>query len=120
MHVNDIDRSKAFFEALGYHVNPQFTDANAACRVISGTSHPMLLTTDRMYRFLPKGRTIADPTTATETLLALSCESRAAVDVMFPGSITTITFLGRAMVRVALNGFARPVMEGRDISAAGC
>jgi uncharacterized protein YbjT (DUF2867 family) len=38
---------------------------------------------------------------------------------MFPGSITTTTILGRAMVRVALEGFARPVLEGKDISAVG-
>jgi uncharacterized protein YbjT (DUF2867 family) len=38
---------------------------------------------------------------------------------MFPGGITTTTILGRAMVRVALAGFARPVLEGRDVSAVG-
>ncbi len=38
---------------------------------------------------------------------------------LFPGSITTTTILGRAMVRVALQGFARPVLEGKDISVVG-
>jgi predicted lactoylglutathione lyase len=83
MHVKDLDRSKAFFEALGYQFNPQFTDANAACLVISDTIFAMLLTTESMNRFLPKGRTIADPMKTTETLLALSCESKAAVDAVF-------------------------------------
>ncbi len=33
--VKDLDKSMAFFTALGYTFNPQFTDANAACMVIS-------------------------------------------------------------------------------------
>ena len=87
MHVTDLDRSKAFFEALGYHFNPQFTDANAACLVIGDTIFAMLLTTESMNRFLPKGRTIADPMKTTETLLALSCESKGAVDAVFTKAI---------------------------------
>ena len=33
--VQDLDKSKAFFAALGYHFNPAFTDENAACMVVS-------------------------------------------------------------------------------------
>jgi len=33
--VKDLDRSKAFFEKLGFAFNPQFTDANAACMIVS-------------------------------------------------------------------------------------
>ncbi len=87
MHVKDLDRSKDFFEALGYRFNPQFTDANAACLVISDTIYAMLLTTGSMHQFLPKGRTIADATRTTETLLALSFDSKAAVDAVFNKAI---------------------------------
>jgi uncharacterized protein YbjT (DUF2867 family) len=38
---------------------------------------------------------------------------------VLPGSITTTTILGRAMVRVACDGFARPVLEGKDITQVG-
>ena len=42
--VKDLDKSKAFFNALGYSFNPQFTDANAACMVVQeGSIHAMLL-----------------------------------------------------------------------------
>ena len=33
--VQDLDRSVAFFTALGFSFNPQFTDANATCMVVS-------------------------------------------------------------------------------------
>ena len=34
----------AFFETLGFTFNPQFTDDNAACMVISEHNYAMLLT----------------------------------------------------------------------------
>jgi predicted lactoylglutathione lyase len=82
MHVRDLSRSKAFFEALGYSFNKQFTDENAACLVISDTIYAMLLTTTSMERFMPKGKTIADAAKTTEVMLALSMDSRDAVDAI--------------------------------------
>ena len=87
MHVKDLDKSKVFFEKLGYSFNPQFTDANAACLVISDTIYAMLLTTESMNRFMPKGKTIADASRTTETLLALSCDSKDAVDTIYGKAI---------------------------------
>jgi uncharacterized protein len=82
MHVKDLDRSKAFFEKLGYSFNPQFTDATAACLVISDTIYAMLLTTESMNRFLPKGKTVADASKTTEVLLALSFDNKDAVNAV--------------------------------------
>jgi predicted lactoylglutathione lyase len=76
MQVNDLRRSKAFFEALGYTFNPQFTNDEAACLVISDTIYAMLHTPSSLERFLPKGKSAADATRSTEVLLALSCESK--------------------------------------------
>ena len=42
--VKDLDRSKEFFARLGYSFNPKFTDATAACMVISDDIYAMLLT----------------------------------------------------------------------------
>ena len=42
--VKDLDKSKAFFNALGYSFNPQFTDANAACMVAVSYTHLTLPT----------------------------------------------------------------------------
>ena len=78
--VRDLDRSKAFFTALGYANNPQFTDENAACIVISDTIYVMLLVEPFFQGFTRK--TICDARTHTEAILCLSAESRAGVDAL--------------------------------------
>lgn len=87
MHVKDLAKSKDFFEKLDYNFNPQFTDENAACLVISDTIYCMLLTTGHMERFVPKGKTIADATKTTETLLAFSFDSKDEVDSHYAKAI---------------------------------
>ncbi|MFF8847391.1 VOC family protein [Streptomyces sp. NPDC015127] len=76
--VDDLETSKAFWSKLGYSFNPQFTDENAACLVISDTIFAMLLTKPRFKDFTKKE--IADATTSTEVILALSADSRDKVD----------------------------------------
>lgn len=77
--VKNLEKSKAFFAALGYTFNEQFTDANAACMVIhEGSIHAMLLVEDFFKTFTDKSLT--DTSKSTEVLLCLSCESRAEVD----------------------------------------
>jgi len=88
MHVKDLAKSKVFFEQLGYSFNPQFTDDNAACLVISDTIYCMLLTTGHMERFVPKGKSIADATKTTETLLAFSFDSKDAVNAIYDKAIS--------------------------------
>ncbi|MFZ1686454.1 MAG: VOC family protein [Flavobacteriales bacterium] len=82
MHVKDLPKSKAFFEKLGYSFNPQFSDDNAACLVISDTIYAMLLTTGSMNRFMPKSKSIADANKTTEVFLALSCDNKEAVNAI--------------------------------------
>lgn len=77
--VRDLDKSKAFFESLGFTFNPQFTDSTAASMVIDDNIYFMLLTDNKFQSFI-KDRTISDPTTVTEALYALSVDSRQAVD----------------------------------------
>ncbi|MBK9422205.1 MAG: glyoxalase/bleomycin resistance/extradiol dioxygenase family protein [Flavobacteriales bacterium] len=89
MHVKDLPKSKVFFEQIGYSFNPQFSDENAACLVISDTIYCMLLTTGHMERFIPKGKSIADATKTTETLLALSCDSKDAVNAIYDKAIAS-------------------------------
>ncbi len=87
MHVKDLDKSKVFFEKLGYSFNPQFSDDNAACLVISDTIYAMLLTTESINRFMPLGKTVADANKTTEVLLALSCDSKEAVNTIYDKAI---------------------------------
>ncbi len=76
--VSDLQRSRAFLEALGAVNEPKFTDETAACMTISETIHVMLLTHDKFSQFTP--RPIADANAASEVLICLSADSRESVD----------------------------------------
>ncbi|MDT9683042.1 VOC family protein [Streptomyces sp. TRM76323] len=76
--VKDLDAAKGFWTELGYSFNPQFTDENAACLVFSDTIFAMLLTEPFFKNFTKKE--VADASATTETIIALSAESRAQVD----------------------------------------
>ena len=76
--VKDLDRSMAFFKAVGFSFNPQFTDDTAACMVMSDDIYAMLLTHPKIKQFTTKE--IADAHKTTEVLVALSVESKARVD----------------------------------------
>jgi len=75
--VTDLKASMAFYAALGFENNPQFTDDTAACMVWSEAIHVMLLTHDKWRTFTT--RPIASKT-SSEVMLALTCESREMVD----------------------------------------
>lgn len=95
--VRDLERSKAFFARLGFEFNPRFTDANAACMVVSELGFVMLLQ-ERFFRSFTK-REPCDTSRQTEALVAFSCESRAAVD---------------ALAGAALDAGGAPAMEPVD------
>ncbi|MGH8074002.1 MAG: VOC family protein [Lysobacter sp.] len=77
--VGDLAASMAFYEALGFRNNAQFTDETAACMVWSEAIHVMLLTHDKWRTFTSRP---IPPPTSSEVSLALSLESREAVDAM--------------------------------------
>jgi predicted lactoylglutathione lyase len=72
--VKDLNKSKTFFEGLGYSFNPQFSDEKAACMVISDTIYAMLLTEPFFKTFTKKE--ICDAKKSTEVLIALDASSR--------------------------------------------
>ena len=78
--ITDLARARAFYEAIGFTINPQFSDETAACVVISDTIHLMILTREKFASFtsLPVG----EPTKTVSVLTALSCDSREEVDRM--------------------------------------
>jgi predicted lactoylglutathione lyase len=73
--VKDLQRSMAFYTALGFSINPQFTNEKAACVVISETIYVMILTEHFFDTFL-RNKTISDATKTSEVLLALSAPTR--------------------------------------------
>jgi uncharacterized protein len=76
--VEDLERSKAFFAKLGFTFEPKFTDQNAACMIVGENIFTMLLVKPFFQTFTHKP--LADAATSTETLICLSCDSRAEVD----------------------------------------
>lgn len=76
--VRDLKKSMEFFAALGFAFNPQFTDENAACMIVSDKAWVMLLARDFFRTFT--SRELADPARQTEGIFALSCQSRQEVD----------------------------------------
>lgn len=77
--VSNLPASMAFYEALGFTNNPQFTDQTAACMVWSEAIHVMLLTHDKWRTFTDRP---IPPPTSSEVSLALALDSREAVDAM--------------------------------------
>jgi uncharacterized protein len=78
--IKDMQRSKAFFSALGFSFNPQFTNEQGACMVISEDIFAMLLVEPFFQTFTQKP--IANAKESTEVLVCLSCDSRDEVDAL--------------------------------------
>lgn len=77
--VQDLDKSMAFFKALGFSFNAQFTDETAACMVLSDTIYVMILTHAKWATFTE--RPIPDRG-SSEVALCLTCESRDEVNAL--------------------------------------
>ncbi len=75
--VKDLKRSVEFFTKLGYTFNPQFTDENATCMIVSENISVMLLVEAYFKTFTPKP--VADAAKTTEVIVALSQDSKEAV-----------------------------------------
>ncbi len=78
--VKDLNKSVEFFTKLGYKFNPQFTDKNATCMIISDDIFVMLLVEPFFKTFINKE--IADSSKCTESIICLSADSREKVDEM--------------------------------------
>jgi len=77
--VTDLERAKGFYTAIGFSINPLFTDHNAACVVVEdGHSYFMILVREYFQTFtdLPIGDPAVNPSAST----AIFLDSREAVD----------------------------------------
>lgn len=77
--VADLKASIAFYQALGFTQNPQFSDDTAACMVWSESIYAMLLTHTKWRSFTDRP---LPPAGSTGVMLSLSLDSRQAVDAM--------------------------------------
>ena len=78
--VKDLERSKAFFGALGFSFNPQFSSEHGCGMVVSDDIFVMLCAESFFGTLTSKP--LADPRTSTIALLCLFCDSRAEVDAL--------------------------------------
>ena len=77
--VTDLERAKASYTALGFTINPAFTDHNAACVVVDDDHcYFMLLVRDFFQTFTD--RPIGDPSSTVSATTAMFLDSREAVD----------------------------------------
>jgi predicted lactoylglutathione lyase len=75
--VADLDKSMAFYAALGFTNNPLFTDDSGACMVLSDTIYVMLLTHNKWRTFTDRPIPSTD---SSEVMLAISFDSKEDVD----------------------------------------
>ena len=78
--IQNMARSRTFFEALGYRFNPEFSNDQGACLVLGENLFAMLLVEPFFAGFTRKP--VADARQATEVLLAIAVDSRQAVEAL--------------------------------------
>ncbi|SFH47173.1 hypothetical protein SAMN04488020_11612 [Palleronia marisminoris] len=78
--VADLDRSRAFYEAVGFVGDARFTNQFAACMVLSDEIRVMLLTHGFWSAFTDRRR--LDPAAEAQVLLCISRADMASVDAM--------------------------------------
>jgi len=78
--VRNLDATMAFWSALDFEFNPQFTDDKAACMVVGEDSYVMLLEQGFYSTFTSKS--IVDTATHNEVIVAVSADSRDEVDAL--------------------------------------
>jgi len=76
----DLDRSTAFYTALGATINPLFSDENATCLVWDENIYLMVLKREFFATFTDKQ--VADPAITAQVQVAFTRDSREDVDAV--------------------------------------
>jgi uncharacterized protein len=77
--INNLKASMAFYSALGFKNNPQFSNEDGACMVWSDTIYVMIHTPKSWRRFTDRP---IPPSTSCEVMLSLSLDSTKGVDAL--------------------------------------
>jgi uncharacterized protein len=77
--VTDLERSKAFYTALGFTINPMFSDHNGACVVVED-GHSYIMIQLREFFQTHTELTIGDPAVNPTSGTAFFVDTREAVD----------------------------------------
>ena len=76
--VKDLNKTVGFFTKLGYEFDPQYSDENSKCLILTDDISVMLLVEPFFKTFINKE--ICDTRKSVESILALSADSRIQVD----------------------------------------
>lgn len=77
--VTDLERAKAFYEAVGFTINPLFTDHNAACVVVDEDHNYFMIVTREFFQTF-SDRPVGDPSKTVSVSTAIMLDSRELVD----------------------------------------
>lgn len=83
--VKDLSKSKDFFSALGFSINPRFSNENAAFMDIVDDIHVMLMTEAFFKSLIDKP--LVQAREANEVIICLSCESREELDSLIARAV---------------------------------
>ncbi len=106
LHVLDLPKATAFYEAIGFTKNTDFSNKDASAMTWDDNLSVMLLTHGFFQNFLGT-KTISHSLSSTEVLNALQFDSREAVDTFFNKAIIAG---GKKTIETQDHGF----MYGRD------
>ena len=77
--VSDLDRAKEFYTALGFTINPAFSDHNVACIIVEEDHNFFMIQTREYFQSMSK-LPIGDPSQSPTSATTLFVDSREAVD----------------------------------------
>lgn len=84
--VKDLNRSKAFFSALGFTFNDRYSSEHSAFMHIVGDTIQAMLTTETFFASLID-KPVAQAREANEVVICLSCDSREEVDTLIAKAV---------------------------------
>lgn len=84
--VKDLDKSRAFFSALGFSFKQEFSNDRAAFMVIVEDAIQAVLSTEAFFQSLIN-KPVVQAREANEVVICLSCESREEVDSLIARAV---------------------------------
>ncbi|MBM7113853.1 VOC family protein [Archangium primigenium] len=84
--VKDLDKSKAFFSALGFSFDPRMSNESAAFMIIAEGSIHAMLTAEAFFKTLID-KPVVQAKEANEVVICLICESRDEVDALIAKAV---------------------------------
>ncbi|GAC70956.1 VOC family protein [Gordonia soli] len=85
--ATDIPATRSFFSGLGFSFNDDFCDDTTLCLVVNDQSFVMIMTPEKFQGFISGG--ITDTSKEREVLIAISAESKDAVDTLVDTALAT-------------------------------